>query len=249
MKKYLFTALMALMFHHTVFAQANTQDQVHLFQTFFEDASMVKTPYGQASLRFGDYDNASTVHIPLQFVLPTGDHYEMNFGVEAGFLSYNPEVGDGESGLTDIKVVGRYNFPAGRTKVAAGGYLTLPVGNEDVGQSNFNIGAFGALRHPINPKFTITGAVMIESLEQQQGAGDDRETALLLAFGTIYKVDPRFHLIGEINLKTGVDYGLLSFGVDYVVTSQGSLRGALGLGMDDAAPDLQLLLGYHHYFD
>ncbi len=241
-------SLIAVLFQSSAFGKPNTQDHIHLFQTFFEDAAMVKSSYGQASLRFSDFDYASTVFLPVQVVFPTGQYYHLNFGVEAGFLSIDPEVGDGNSGLTDLKFVGRYNFPTGATKVAAGGYVTLPIGSEDVGQSQLNIGGFGAVRHPLMNELTLTGTLMLEFVEQA-GTEDDREASLLFAFGAIYEVEPRLHLIGEINLKTGLDYGLLSFGADYVVSKQGSLRGVLGLGLDDAAPDVSLQVGYHHYFN
>jgi hypothetical protein len=249
MKKIIaFICLFATLVPGLANARSNTQDQVHLFQTFFEDASMVKTTYGQASLRFSDFDFASTIEIPVQINIPTGRYYHLNFGIETGFISVSPEVGDGQSGLADLKFVGRYNFPTGKTKVAAGGYITLPIGNEDVGQGNLNIGGFGALRYPISAEFTLTGALMLEFIEQP-GFRSNRESSLLFAAGCIYEVDPRLHVIGEINLKTGVDYGLLSVGVDYVVTREGSFRGVLGLGLDDFAPDVSLQVGYHHYFN
>ncbi|ACF12896.1 hypothetical protein Ctha_0425 [Chloroherpeton thalassium ATCC 35110] len=240
-------ALATMLQFNAVYAQTSTFDQVHLFQTFFEDASMSRTPYGQISLRYSDYDQLSSIYLPVQAAIPLGDQKEFQLGAELGFINTNPEIGDGESGLSDLKVIGRYNFPTSSyTKIAAGGYITLPVGKEEAGYGNVNFGGFGSVRHPLTKDVVLTGTVMLEFLES---VNDDRESSLLFAVGSIYQVSPKMYLIGELNLKTEGDYGLLSAGMDYRLSPDGCFRGMLGFGLDDGAPDLALQVGYHMFFN
>jgi hypothetical protein len=44
--------------------------------------------------------------------------------------------------------------------------------------------------------------------------------------------------------KTAVDYAMLSGGVDYLLQNNGRVRGALGIGLDDDAPDVMFLVSY-----
>jgi hypothetical protein len=48
-----------------------------------------------------------------------------------------------------------------------------------------------------------------------------------------------------LSIRTEGDYILLSGGVDYPMKSGGRLRGALGLGLDDGAPNFALRGGYY----
>lgn len=52
------------------------------------------------------------------------------------FLSIDPEVGEGRSGMTDVLLHGKYHLPGRRAQFAVGGSLTLPVGDEDIGSGD-----------------------------------------------------------------------------------------------------------------
>jgi len=247
LKFIVFAAMLAVTFQFSpAAAQTSTFDHVHLFQTFFEDASLSRNPYGQASFRYANYDYGNTIYLPVQAAIPLGDQKQFQLGAELAFMNTNPEVGDGESGLSDLKVVGRYNFPTGLTKFAAGGYITLPFGKEEMSQGNVNFGGFGAVRHPVAKDIALTGTLMLEFIES---VADDRELSLLFAFGAIYELTKRTHFIGELNINTESSDGMLSGGVDYRMNQNGCFRGMLGVGVDSNAPDVALQLGYHLFLN
>lgn len=222
--------------------QSETFDDVHLFQTFFRDASVDEVTYGEAGFSFADFDGRDQLGLGVKSVFPVYPQVEL--GAALGFISSDPDVGNGESGISDLLLTGRYNFDAEKTRVSAGGFLTLPTGEENLGQNNVNFGAFGALRHPAADGLVVTGSVGLDFLE----FGDNRETSLLLAGGVIYQTSDNLNLVGELDIMTEGEFGLLTGGVDYELNSGGRLRGALGLGLDDGAPDVTLLFSFLHFF-
>jgi hypothetical protein len=218
-----------------LYAQGDSQDDVHLFQTFFKDTPISPTYYGEGGIAFSDFGQANAFQVLLRGGLPFTPKFEM--GVEVSYINVSPDQGDGQSGISDISVSGRYNVLSTDTKVSVGGFLTLPVGEEKIGEGNTNFGAFGALRHPFPSGLVLTGVLGLEFLE----AGDNRETSLLLGGGVIYPTSDQLSIVGELNLQTEGDFALLSGGVDYDLTAGNRLRGAIGLGLDDGAPDFMFL--------
>jgi len=71
----------------------------------------------------------------------------------------------------------------------------------------------------------------------------ERDNYLTLGAGIIYPTSKNLAIVGEWVLKTEMDFMMLSGGVDY---NMGNVRyrGALGLGLDDGAPDFQILASY-----
>jgi hypothetical protein len=218
--------------------QYTNNDDVRLFQTFFEDAATSDVNYGEGVLQIADYNFFNTLLIGLQGGIPVNENIEV--GGRVGFLNFNPDFGDGNSGITDIALYAKHYQNAGRTQFSLGGYVTLPVGSEDVGGGDFDLGAFGALRHPISPGVTLTGQAGLNFLE----AGDDRETSLQLGGGVIYQSSSQLNFVGELNLATKGDVGMLSAGVDYLTSGTGHLRGMIGFGIDNGSPDLLLQISF-----
>lgn len=237
-------------------AQTSTLDDVRLVQTYFRDAAVSGTTYGEGVFGFSDFDGINVLNIGVRAGVPIQQRFTI--GGAIAFLNADPEVGDGESGISDLRVVGVYHFLTNsRTAFSAGGFLTLPIGKKELGQDEANFGIFGAVRHPVASQTVITGTASLDFLEGapvEAGGwpgifiGGDRETVLLLGGGVIHQINRQFNLIGELNLRTEGDFGLLTGGVDYELASGGRLRGSLGIGLDDGAPDVTLLLGFLHYF-
>lgn len=238
--------------------QSDTLDDIRLFQTFFQDAAVSNHPYGEGIFGFSDFDAASVINVGVRGAYPINPQFEI--GGSLAFISADPDVGSGESGLSDLRITGRYHLHMDQpTQVTVGGFLTLPIGSEDVGQGETNFGAFGAVRHPLAPNTVLTGTISLEFLEgaplRNGGwpgivvANTDKETAILLGGGIIHKTSSQISLVGELNIVTEGDFAMLSGGVDYELRSGGRLRGTLGLGLDDGAPDLSLVFGFQHSFD
>ncbi len=257
-RKSLLSTLFILMFIITSLAQDNLDD-VHLFQNFHRDATITSNPYGEGFVNYGSYEYFSLFKLGAQGGFGINPNLEVNANL--GFASFNPEVGDGASGLTDLTVAGRYLvYEENNLKATAGGFLTLPIGSEDAGFSNLDFGAFGALRYGLSNGMVITGTLGLDFYETFTYTGGsfnvitgeftepkketEYKTSLVLAGGAIYPTSDQLSIVGELMIKTDVDYGMLSGGVDYKMNSNGRVRGALGLGLDDGAPDLLLILSY-----
>ena len=224
--------------------QNNVFNDIHLFQTFFRDATTTENVYSEAGLNMSDFEHFNTLGVGARAAFPIKSQFEI--GAAWQFTSLNPDQGDGESGFSDLFISGRYNFSQKkRTQLSTGGYLTLPIGNEKLGQGHLNIGAFGALRYPLSDETVLTAVLGLDFIER----GDDRDSSLLLGSGIIHRLGAKTHIIGELDVTTEGDFALISGGVDYELDSGGRLRGALGLGVDDGAPDIMLVVGYHLSFD
>ncbi len=247
--KFLITILVVLVSLTALVAQDAVKSDVHLFQTLLRDAPITSRPYGDAAFTFSDYKGGSAWGIGFQGGYPVNPQLEV--GVALGFLNFSPEFGDGESGLSDITVAGHYLLKPENPNMSAGGYITLPVGKEEIGQGNLNFGAFGAMRYPMTNGIVLTGILGFDFLEMttyefntttlQLEEKSSHELSVLIGGGAIYPVNEQFHVVGELNFQTEGDYALLSGGVDYTLGMGNKIRGALGFGLDDGAPDLMLM--------
>lgn len=256
----LLSALILVGMFNPLFSQ-KTMDDVHLIQSFFRDTPITSQPYGEGGIDFNNYENASMFGLGVRGGYPINEKIEANVGLR--FLNFNydvpkniPGVKDSESGLSDLIVGARYLLSPNTTKIAAGGFVTLPVGSEDIGQGKLNFGAFGSLRHPINEQIVVTGAVGFDFLESKTVEYNDfkleekteYELSLHISGGGIYALNEALSLIGELDLMTEGDYMLVSAGADYKLSNLGRVRGALGIGLDDGAPDFQILGSFLYNF-
>ena len=198
----------------------STLDHVHQFQSFFEDAPISPTIYMDTGLDYSDYDGGSLFSLGCRGGYPIAPKIEVNAAFNLLFADF--DYGDSEFGISDIYLGGKYNLYDKGSKLSAGGFLTLPIGSEDVGQGNFNFGAYCGMRHPLNEKFVITGNAGLSILEQAWG---DDETSFSLGGGCIYAHNEKLNLIGEVLLKTGIDYMMASGGADYSWKNNNKLRG------------------------
>jgi hypothetical protein len=239
---YMRLIFVVFMFVAFIAAQNNTLNEVHTFQTFLKDAPITTKPYAEAGLGYSSYEYWNSFGLGIQGGYPVNPRFEV--GGHLGFLNLSPDEGDSQSGITDITVAGRYNLLPSTPLISAGAYLTLPIGSEDIGQGNFDFGAFGALRYALQNGIVVTGTVGLDFLE----GGDSRDVASHIAAGGIYPVNAQLNVLGELNFRTDYDYTVLSVGGDYLLNIGGHVRGALGIGLEDGAPDIMFLAGYLHIF-
>ena len=216
-------------------------DAVRLFQTFYEDAARADNPYGQAFFGYSDFSFGTAIDLGVNAGLPLSDRFEVAAGLT--FLSLSPDGSDSQSGIADLPVYGKYFIPVGRTQVVAGGFVTLPIGSEDIGGGDVDLGGFGSLRHPLSQQVTLAGTLGLIFDER----GEDRVTSLKIAGGLIYQSTPELGFIGELNLETKNNVGLLSGGVDYRSSANSHFRALLGLGVDDGSPDFTLQVSFLTY--
>jgi len=236
MSRYTILLLTAILYLNpsVVTAQNATLDGVHLFQTFLLDAPTARDAFGEAGLGFADFNGGSVLNVGVQGGVPVAERFEIDGRFQ--FINIDPDGGNGQSGLSDLFVSGRYNFQRGPTPISAGMYITLPIGSDDVGQGDTDIGFFGALRHPLNRTVVLTATTALNF-------SDGSNTSLLLAGGAIFRANRELSVVTEFNLQTQGNYALLSGGIDYRASGGTHLRGSLGLGVDDGAPDVSIILG------
>lgn len=250
MKKLLLVLLCLGLFSASM---AQGTDNVRLFQNYFYDTPISSAPYVQPGLAYGSYDGFSTMDLGAQggyVVNPT-----LEIQGKLGYVSWKPEKGDGESGLSDLAIYGRKLISDNKnTQFAAGGMITLPIGSEDVGQGHLNFGGFGAVRHKLESGMVITGTIGLIFYEYKTYEYDyqtmtydekkERDNYLNLGAGVLYPVNKQTCIVGEFSMQSEGDYTMLSGGVDYTLKNGAKVRGALGLGLDDGAPDLLIMGGY-----
>jgi hypothetical protein len=232
-----------------VWAQGSTYDEIHLFQTFLRDTPIALTPYGEAVAVYDDYENSTNTFLGVQGGFPLLDNLEI--GAKVGMIYLDPDVGGSETDMSDCMISGRYDIskylsfmPSG-SKTAAGAYVTLPIGSEDVGEDNTDYGAFGSLRYPVASRTTLTGVVGVDWLETRNLLGvKERDFSLLLGAGAIYSFNDQIHVLAEMTFQSEGDYMLATAGLDYELKIDNRIRAAIGVGLDDGAPDLTMMVSY-----
>lgn len=212
-------------------AQNSTMDDVHLFQSYFRDAPIANDIYGEAVFNYSDFDFNQRMTFGAQGGYGLRDNIEIAAGIYYRSIDFG-EPGT-ESAIADLPVYGRYNFVDGETKFSGGAYVTLPVGDEIIGEGDLDFGIFGAVRHPASEQVVLTGTLGIDFLE----TGIDREASLYLGAGVIYAASEQTSIVSELSIQSDIDYSALSSGLDYKLGDYLRFRAALLLGVDDAAPD------------
>ena len=230
----------------------NDLDNVRLFQSYFFDTPISTVGYGEGGLAYSSYDKLNILGIGVQGGYPINEKIEVQS--ELRYLNWSPDKGDGKSGISDLGIYGRYHVSSqNATNISAGAMITLPIGSKDVGASSLDFGIYGAVRHVLNEQTVLVGTLGLMFFEITKTEYDpgtfqleektSHENSLNLGLGTIYQLNEQLNLVGELYFMSEGDYMMLSGGVDYVL-SKGRVRGSLGLGLDDGAPDFRLMGGY-----
>lgn len=268
MKNLLFIIVTMLLIFSFSFAQDAVQSNTQLIQPMnydmnfgvSRDAIVSTMPYVQPVFVFNSYDGLNTI----KFGAIGGYQFLPNLEVSAGwaFQNISPDVGDSQSGITDISLSGRYLFEqisSDQTKISAGAYITLPIGKKELGfQNKFNFGFYGAVRHALD-KIIITGSLGFDFFERTTYEWDPNsfelvektsyETSVFLSGGAIFVINKQLGVVAEFQYMSEAEYFMLSGGVDYKL-GMGRLRGGLGLGLDsDGTPKFSLMAGYNIFLN
>jgi len=236
---------------------ADELDGIRLLQNTTYDAPRSEVAYVEGSLRYQDYDNGSSVVIGPFGAINAGDRFEI--GGYLPFESFSPDGnGDGTSGLLDPELFGRYIFDPietdnGSLNLTAGTVLSLPLGDEDLGAGTFDVAGFIAGRLDM-VNFAPSGYFGLRiNGDQDFGSGDDKFTvdgqlSVLLGFAAIVPIGQTVAVTSEFDLETGRVDGddstaRLTPGIDALVGEQVHLRGGVGIGLTNGAPDLELIVG------
>src|SRR5690554_6115531 len=109
MKKQLLLLLTSLfILPSLVIAQNNTKDDVLLFQSFFRDAPIHNSLYGQGLVSYDAYNRVDILGIHAYLGIPITQDMELGTGLNFQNRSYNNL--DDRTGIADIPLYWRYNF-------------------------------------------------------------------------------------------------------------------------------------------
>jgi len=226
------------------------------YQHFSRD---VDTPAGSSKLKTDVFAIGPT------FAMPIPNLEQLEVGGRAWFLSTstkNGEKGSG-TGLSDLDLWGKYQFIDDPVLLSAGLLFTLPTGAEKAispwATGEFNVELFGALRYYIADNFALAShlGLRINADADKKVKNTkyelDGQASFELGGGIIYQVSNELNILGELNFGTepykDVDNDIeLTGGVEYALQENFSLRGGLGIGLDDVAPDFELMGGASYSF-
>lgn len=216
---------------------------VRPFQSWIEDATIVRGMAIEPVFELYDVGGGTLWRLGAQAAFEAAEHFEAGVRWTLDNLDY--DSGDSETGMDDIRGYARYLIRRENPQVAGGLWVDLPVGSSSVGANNFNVDVFGALRWMLGGGWVILGNAGIESVE----FGSSRETGVHLGAAALYPLSQDLSTLAEIDWSSASNYGVLSLGFDFRVTTSNHVRVAVGTGFDDNGPDLQLLLGFLMGFD
>src|SRR5690625_2177247 len=126
-------------------SQSGTKDDVLLFHSFFRDAPVHTTLYGQGLISYDAYDRVDVLGPTAYLGIPITRDMELGTGLNYQNISYNGD-GDDETGIADIPVFWRYDFSDERNiKISGGVMFTLSVCTEEIRGGNVGAGVLGGV--------------------------------------------------------------------------------------------------------
>lgn len=239
-----------------VAAQAPAAGPDRLFLSFFEDATVIDRQWWEGQVEYADWDNFDTTLVRGVVAINPRDNLEV--GGRVGFGRSDSDLLPDGSGATDLDLYGKWYFGTqeGKAEYSAGVVATIPTGDDSVGLGldAFGAGVFGAVRYPVKDA-TLTGniGVRLNGDARVFGIDLDGEISPFLGFGYIRPITDEVSFIAETRLETErFEFGENDFrvlaGLNLRSFGQGQLRLAAGVGLDDGAPDVQVIVGYAHTF-
>ena len=212
---------------------------VRPFQAWVTDAVFTRGVDVEPEFRFQDVDFATFIVAGARLAAWVNPNLEA--GGRWGFASFDPEGGDGSTGLRDLDLYARHRIAVDADlDLAAGAEIGLPIGDDDVGAGNLAFRGFGALRYDVDGDMTVLAHAGFESIER----GDDRKFGLVLGGGVIVPLTEEAALVTELGFASASDAAQITGGIDFELPPGGHLRAALALGLDDGAPDVEVVLGF-----
>jgi hypothetical protein len=213
-------------------------------------------------------NKTSVFAIGPTFAMPIPNAEQLELGGRVWLMSTSTKIdkidlkGSG-TGLSDIDLWGKYQFIDDPVKLSGGLLFTLPTGAEKVispwATGKFNVELFGALRYYIADNFALASHLGLringdaEYKIKDTKVELDGKASFELGGGIIYQVDDQLNILGELNFGTepykDADNDIeLTGGIEYALQENFSLRGGLGIGLDEVAPDFELMGGASYAF-
>ena len=231
-------------------AQNGFANDVPLFQNYYRDTPIAKQAILEPRAKYRyykkDHYSIKRLNFGTEFGAPICPWFYAEIGAYFENWCYAWDGGDsGESGMTDLHLHTRHKIMENNDyAISVGGGMSVPIGSEDVGYGNTDFFAYGAGRYSLSNNWVLAGNVGVSRYE----SGDKYETGLSLGFGSIIPVCNRTHIVGEMSYTNAPYYKpfTLSAGINYNYSGVG-LRGMVGMGLNDDAPDFFAAFGGRFY--
>lgn len=256
------------------FSMADITSNTRLLQHPEWDGALVSRPWLKGEVRYQDWDGDRTDVSFLTFSptyitrLPEFDNLELGSRLWLIKADYD-NVFEDEFGLGDIDVWAKYQFlNSGRTQLSGGLLFTLPSGDEAIlhphASGEINIEFFCAGRYQTTSPMSLiyhagirTNSDAEYDLELSSGwnvSGErDGETQLMVGGGILYPLSDAMNFLGELNFASEPydDFdsdSALTGGIEYKLAPNTTFNGGVAIGLDDGAPDYELIIGMKHLF-
>jgi hypothetical protein len=229
-------------------AQAPPDDTLRLFQRFAEDGAIAPHVWLEGQGRwqtntrfFGDLESDRWAGLA---VLGLGLTEELEMGLRIGVLQVDPDSGASENGISDLEVHVKYRLDELPASIVVGGLVKLPTADEEhgLGTGKVDLEGFGAVRKDLGHVTLIgNGGLRINQDPDVEGEIDG-EMSILLGGGMIIGLTSRVYNSWEITYESkryegGAGDSRLTPGIMWRVGNRGLVRGAIGIGLSDGAPD------------
>lgn len=254
-------------------AQAQTNntaspDDRRFVQIFVQDAAIVENLWIEGQVRLQSLSNDDDVfRIGPVFAFSPLDRLEL--GARIDYVDRDVPGGDDASGLGDTTAWAKWQFFHNPVQFTVGVEVSLPTGDEDelLGTGEFDIGVFGAVRKNLDEAYivgyfgfrdngdaTVGSDVFVNDLKLE---GD---TSIFLGGGVMFPLNDRFSLSGELRVETeryedsvefiegGESLIDLTAGGYWYLSRKATVRAAIAVGLDDGAPDWQLIGGFAWHY-
>jgi hypothetical protein len=253
MKKLAIFGLLVLLTGIPVIGAADILQSDRLMQRPEWDGAVMPSSWLDGAVTYEKWESSTVWSLGGTFITSLIDVPKLELGGRMDFMNYDPDNGDGNSGLSDIDVWGKYQvYQDSQNLISVGLLMTLPTGSEEVihphASGEFNLEVFGAGRFKVSQWLAAIGHLALRQNSDMDIKIDsstykvEGKTQWAVGGGVIYQVNPQLDLQGELNLASEAydDYEndvQLRGGVDFKVNPRLTFRGGLSLGLADGAPD------------
>jgi len=250
---------------------------VRFIQQFAQDAAIVDKQWYGIEMRFQSGAVPPIEKADGFVVAPTiaiSPFPNLEVGGTAPYISYDldsprPRPGeledfDGDSGLSDLTLWGKYRFyNKGGFSITAGALLTLPTGSEDDGLGSGNVvpGGFASVRIKAGDGYFLgTAGIKFNQDATVLDSDLNGRNSAFFGGGYIWEAYENWVVSGEVTSESerfddsdspfsvGSSDFRLSGGIQFLGLAHQFLRGGLSVGLSDGAPDYELIFGYAYHF-
>ncbi|NIM01754.1 MAG: hypothetical protein GTN89_13210 [Acidobacteria bacterium] len=225
-----------------------------LFRSFVEDTAITERYRLEAQVRREEGDSIDRGLLSVIGSAQFESIPNVEFGARLSAVGVNTTSGSGGDGMGDTDLWAKYSLGPtsdNRHELAFGVAATIPTGSDADGAGYDSTASrmfvagrrevpWGVLTGNLNVTFNGDGRIF--------GLGLSGQTSLGVNVGVIAPVSYRLAVIGEAGFQgerfSGFDDETVVLGGVNLLLKDGSLRGAVGLGLSDGSPDVEIILGY-----